>query len=65
MNGNSRMLTVYDVSQLLNVNSSTVRRWTNIGTLKTYRIGPRGDRRFRLDDVMKVLVPSGGYDNGL
>ena len=65
MNGNSRMLTVYDVAQLLNMNLSTVRRWSNVGTLKAYRIGPRGDRRFRLDDVMKVLIPASGLDDGL
>jgi excisionase family DNA binding protein len=63
MNGNSKMLTGYDVAQLLNVNISTVRKWSNKGTLKAYRIGPRGDRRFRLNDVMKILVPNSGLYN--
>lgn len=40
-----------DVSHLVNVHVSTVRRWANQGILKSYRIGPRGDRRFRRKDV--------------
>ncbi len=50
------MLTVGDVASLLNVNINTVRRWTNKGILKTYRIGPRGDRRFRREDIGTFLL---------
>ena len=45
------MLTTSDVARILNVHINTVRRWSNQGTLKSYRIGSRGDRRFRKDDV--------------
>lgn len=45
------MLTTSEVAQILNVHINTVRRWSNQGTLKSYRIGSRGDRRFRKDDV--------------
>lgn len=45
------MLTTGEVAYLLNVHVSTVRRWSNLGILKTYRIGPRGERRFRRDDI--------------
>ena len=37
------MLTTSDVARLLNVHINTVRRWSNQGALKTYRIGARGD----------------------
>jgi len=49
------MLTVSDVANLLNVHINTVRRWSNQGILKAYRIGSRGDRRFRQDDVASFL----------
>jgi excisionase family DNA binding protein len=49
------MLTTSDVARLLNVHINTVRRWSNQGTLKTYRIGARGDRRFRREDIANFL----------
>ena len=49
------MLMVNDVAHLLNVHVSTVRRWSNKGILKVYRIGPRGDRRFQEEDITKFL----------
>jgi len=49
------MLTVSDVANLLNVHINTVRRWSNQGILKAYRIGSRGDRRFRQEDVASFL----------
>ena len=45
------MLTVSEVSQLLHVHCNTLRRWTEQGIIKAYRIGPRGDRRFRAEDI--------------
>jgi excisionase family DNA binding protein len=49
------MLTIRDVARLLNVHINTVRRWSNQGMLKRYRIGSRGDRRFRREDVDAFL----------
>jgi excisionase family DNA binding protein len=51
------MLTTSDVARLLNVHINTVRRWSNQGALKTYRIGARGDRRFRREDIASFLSP--------
>jgi excisionase family DNA binding protein len=51
------MLTTSDVARLLNVHINTVRRWSNQGALKTYRIGARGDRRFRREDIVSFLSP--------
>lgn len=50
------MLTADDVSHLLGVHVNTVRRWTDKGIIKTYRIGPRGDRRFIKEDINRFLV---------
>jgi len=53
---NSRvMLTTSDVAQLLGLHVNTVRRWRSEGILKSYRIGPRGDRRFRREDIESFL----------
>ncbi len=53
-----RMLTVRDVARLLHVHVNTVRRWSDLGLLKTYRIGNRGDRRFTPQDVSEFLETS-------
>lgn len=45
------MLTTRDVGQLLGLHPNTVRRWSTKGVLKSYRIGSRGDRRFKREDI--------------
>ena len=45
------MMTTREVAQLLKVHINTVRRWGNDGLLKMYRVGPRGDRRFKKKDI--------------
>ena len=50
------MLTISEVAQSLNVHINTVRRWSNQGLLKAYRIGSRGDRRYRQQDIENFLV---------
>ena len=59
----SRMLTVQEVARLLYVHANTVRKWSNLGLLKTYRIGRRGDRRFAVEEVSEFLrVNSQGHN---
>ena len=50
------MMTTSDVAHLLNVHINTVRRWSNQGRLKAYRIGSRGDRRFQREDIVSFLL---------
>ncbi|OGN99573.1 MAG: hypothetical protein A2Y59_00840 [Chloroflexi bacterium RBG_13_52_14] len=52
----NNMLTVREVSQLLHVHTNTLRRWGDQGILKAYRIGPRGDRRFKPEDIAVLLL---------
>jgi excisionase family DNA binding protein len=54
------MLTTSEVAQILNVHINTVRRWSNQGDIKSYRIGSRGDRRFRREDINALLNKNGG-----
>lgn len=49
------LLTVTQVAKLLHVHPNSVRRWANLGLLRAYRIGPRGDRRFHPGDVRRFL----------
>jgi excisionase family DNA binding protein len=50
-NGIDSMLTTSEVAHILNVHINTIRRWSNQGILKAYRIGSRGDRRFKKTDI--------------
>ncbi|UCG83268.1 MAG: helix-turn-helix domain-containing protein [Dehalococcoidia bacterium] len=59
MNTNTQgtgMLTVTEASHILHVHKNTLRRWTEQGILKTYRIGNRRDRRFRPEDIALLLL---------
>lgn len=54
------MLTTSEVAYLLNVHINTVRRWSNLGILKAYRLGSRGDRRFKQEDITSFFSNNGG-----
>ena len=49
------LLTASETASMLKVHINTVRNWSNIGVLKCFRVGPRGDRRFLKKDVEKFL----------
>lgn len=49
------MLNVREAAQLLGIHVNTVRRWTQKGLLPVYRLGARGDRRFRREDIDAFL----------
>ena len=51
----STMMTTAEVAQLLHMHTNTVRRWSDKGVVKSYRIGSRGDRRFIQEDIIRLL----------
>jgi excisionase family DNA binding protein len=55
----SRMLTVTEVANLLHVHPNTIRLWSKIGVLRSYRIGKRRDYRFLIADVETFLHKDG------
>ena len=50
------LLTAGEAASLLHVHINTVRIWSNLGILPSFRIGPRCDRRFRKKDLMSFLL---------
>jgi len=52
----SDMLTVREVARLFHIHPNTLRRWSNNGRIKAYRITPRGDRRFKREEIARFLA---------
>jgi excisionase family DNA binding protein len=52
------MLTASEVADMLHLHVNTVKRLGDRGELPFYRVCKRGDRRFRLEDVMEFLNKS-------
>jgi excisionase family DNA binding protein len=59
----NRMLTVNEVSHILHVHSSTVRRWEKHGQLKSHRLGPKHNIRFKREDLSKFVDSHAMYAN--
>ncbi len=52
---NDILLTLENVASILDVHVNTVMHLSNLRILKSFRIGPRSDRRFLKEDVDKFL----------
>ena len=50
------LLTASEVAELLHLHVNTVKRLGDRGELPFYRVCKRGDRRFRLQDVLEFLA---------
>lgn len=55
MNQKTKLLRIKEAAELLGVNPETLRRWDNEGRLKAVRIGKRQDRRYKLEDLQKII----------
>ena len=53
------MLRTGDVAWLFGTHGNTVRRWADRGIIRAHRISRRGDRRFRREDVARLLAKLG------
>ncbi len=56
-----RLLNVRETAEFLNVSEMTVRRWTNAGLLRCYRIGPKRERRFKLRELEEYLAGAAAW----
>jgi len=57
--GMTRLLTIEEAAQHLNVSKTSLRRWTKLGTLPCVRVGARQERRFMLQDLERFLSRGG------
>ena len=59
-----QLLTLKQACEILQCHPNTLRDWDKKGILKAVRIGQRGDRRYRKEDIMKMVedkdVQNGG-----
>jgi excisionase family DNA binding protein len=60
----SDMLTIREVARLLHVHPNTLRRWSNDGKIRAYRITSRGDRRYKREEIVRFLDELNGHGNG-
>lgn len=58
------MLKPKEVAQWLGVHVNTVKRLSDRGDLPFFRIGTRGDRRYRPSDIESYLDGRGFHGNG-
>ena len=49
------ILTLKQACEVLNCHPNTLRQWDNKGTLKAIRFGARKDRRYKKEDIVKLL----------
>lgn len=50
-----KYLNITEASEFLSVSKASLRRWTNTGRLKCYRVGERSERRFDLNDLIALM----------
>jgi len=51
------LLTLREAADVLKCHPNTLRNWDRNGVLKAVRIGGRKDRRYRKEDILKLLNP--------
>jgi excisionase family DNA binding protein len=50
------LLTIKEVSELLNVHANTLRNWEKEGLIHVVRIGPRRDRRYQKQVIKEMIL---------
>lgn len=51
----SKLLTIRQAAEILNVHVGTLRRWDKSGKLKAIKLSDRGDRRYNQEDVESFI----------
>jgi excisionase family DNA binding protein len=50
-----QLLTLRDAAEILKCHPNTLRNWDRSGILKAVRLGGRGDRRYKKEEILKFL----------
>jgi excisionase family DNA binding protein len=53
-----RFLTIAEAAEFLHVSQTSLRRWTNSGKLRSFRVGGRNERRFLTNDLLAFVPPA-------
>jgi excisionase family DNA binding protein len=56
----NRLLDIREAADFLHVSEMSIRRWTNSGALKCFRVGGKRERRFHMADLEDFLKGSSG-----
>lgn len=59
MSDSAELLTIEQAARFLSVSETSLRRWTNAGSLPCLRVGGRRERRFRREDLLAFLEKQG------
>lgn len=57
-------MTSADLVQIWHTLPDTLRRWSNEGRIRAYRITNRGDRRYKREETVRFLDELNGHGNG-
>lgn len=49
------LLTLSQVSKILNVHPNTLRNWDSNGQLKAIRVGAKKIRRYKREDILRMI----------
>jgi excisionase family DNA binding protein len=60
MGDKEKLMTISEAADLLKVSKASLRRWSNSGLLKSYRVGSRSERRFKLADLLAFVTTANG-----
>lgn len=55
MKKDSKLLKLSEAAEFLNVHPNTLRKWDSKGILVAVRFGERKDRRYKKEDIMKLV----------
>ena len=55
MTDKQRFLTIAEAAEFLQVSETSLRRWTNNGSLRCFRVGGRNERRFLKEDLLAFM----------
>jgi excisionase family DNA binding protein len=58
------IMTCDEVAEFLRVHVSSVRRWSRSGKLRAFKVGGRGDWRYRQQDVLAFLYDTNARGQG-
>lgn len=59
MKKQKKLLSISEAAELLSVNQDTLRNWEKEGKIMPLRVGPRKDRKYRPEDLEKIIDDKG------